>query len=366
MILQALYDYYKRKLSESESNVPPVGWVKKEIPFLVVIDKEGNFVGFQDTREKINNRLQARPFLVPSLGEKKGSGVKANLLWENIEYMFGIPVSTASKPKPNLKRVRDQHKAFQEKIDALPDNSPLIRSIKKFINNDNSSIIKKDAFWDEVLKVNQNLLIAIDGIGTSTEIPEIKEAIDSIQSDSGNNGVCLVSGEKKEIVRLEPAIKGVSGPDGKAERAFVSFNLDAFCSYGKIKNYNAPIGKDVSSAYATALNLLLSRDSRNNVRINDTTIVFWSEKYATDFDLEEELPRFIFQPSDDPDRGVQAVKNLYNWIYTGKKSDYSESKFFIMGLAPNSARIVLRFWKMGTVKQIAKNIKMHFDDLEII
>ena len=77
MILQALKEYYDRK-----PDLPRCGWEFKEIPFLVLLDKKGDFVGFKDTRESIGKKLRAKSFLVPSLGEKKGNGIKSNLFWK--------------------------------------------------------------------------------------------------------------------------------------------------------------------------------------------------------------------------------------------------------------------------------------------
>ena len=53
MILQALDEYYKRKLSDPDSHTAPEGWEWKEIPFLIVIDQEGNFKAIEDTREGV-------------------------------------------------------------------------------------------------------------------------------------------------------------------------------------------------------------------------------------------------------------------------------------------------------------------------
>ena len=45
MILKALYDYYHRS-----GNLPTMGMELKEIGFIIVIDKCGNFLRFEDRR----------------------------------------------------------------------------------------------------------------------------------------------------------------------------------------------------------------------------------------------------------------------------------------------------------------------------
>ena len=56
MILKALYDYYHRS-----GDLPVLGMELKEIGFIIVIDKYGNFLRFEDTRIHKNS---AQKFLV--------------------------------------------------------------------------------------------------------------------------------------------------------------------------------------------------------------------------------------------------------------------------------------------------------------
>ena len=50
MILQALTQYYQRK-ADNDSDIAPQGFEYKQIPFIIVIDKDGNFVQLEDTRD---------------------------------------------------------------------------------------------------------------------------------------------------------------------------------------------------------------------------------------------------------------------------------------------------------------------------
>jgi CRISPR-associated protein Csd1 len=52
MILQALKEYYDRKVSEPDSDIAPEGFEKKELQFLIVINEDGEFISIEDTREK--------------------------------------------------------------------------------------------------------------------------------------------------------------------------------------------------------------------------------------------------------------------------------------------------------------------------
>ena len=67
-------------------------------------------------------------------------------------------------------------------------------------------------------------------------------------------------------------------------------------------------GRTASFAYRTALNHLLSRDSKQKLDVGDATTVFWSE---TGSSLERDVFLFFSEPpKDDPDRNTEAVGAL--------------------------------------------------------
>jgi CRISPR-associated protein Csd1 len=72
MILQALKEYYDRKAADPESDIAPEGFERKEIPFVVVLKPEGQFVSLDDTREKVGKRLSGKTYLVPRSRTRTG------------------------------------------------------------------------------------------------------------------------------------------------------------------------------------------------------------------------------------------------------------------------------------------------------
>lgn len=370
MILQALYEYSERKATE----LAPEGFEFKEIPFLCVLDSRGGFIGFEDTRQQEGNKKRGKIFLVPALGEMKGNGIKANLLWENIEYMFGI----SSKEKGDPKRVAAQAAAFKEKIRMhVPDPSVSPWNlVLSFLESVPVDLLKKDPLWPEVGQPTSLVLLAMDGIGPLTAHPDILNGPQlGDESDSGQiEGLCLVSGKKTVIAKLLPPIKGVrdSNPTGASLVAINNVikngrnqnKTPAFASFMKEKGYNSPIGIREAEGFAKALNHMLRRDSPNKIQIGDATTVFWSEKETV---FEKKYSFFFSMPSkDDPDKGLLEMRAAIESIKSGIPPSESSSRFYVLGLAPNSARIAVRFWHQGTVGEFASNILRHFEDLEII
>jgi CRISPR-associated protein Csd1 len=372
MILQALYEYYQRKAADPESYIAPEGWEWKEMPYLIVIDTGGRFVAIEDTRSVEGKLKRARKFLLPQ-SVKRTVGTKANLLWDNIEYALGAKTTKKDKvgKERKLEDIRKRHQLFKERISEVLEqhNIPSIKALQTFLENDPVRQIEKSGFqelWKEMLEENPFVTFKIDGHSHSTICDDVKKEFKSPSVKFGN-GVCLITGEKGiEIARLHPAIKGVRGSNTQGA-ALVSFNLPAFNSYGKTQNYNSPVSESATFAYTTALNFLLGKDSSNKITIADSTIVFWAEKREAtgeSYDLEGNFSWFFTDQRDDPDRGVQAVKRLYEAINSGKLT-HSTERFYVLALAPNAARLSVRFFRQGTVQDFGQKIKQHFDDFEM-
>lgn len=361
MILQALYEYYQRKASDPKSDIAPEGWEWKEIPFLVVIDREGNFVRFEDTREADGKKKRAKRFLVPQ-GEKRSVGIKAFLLWDNIEYALGA--------NPRSRGDIDKRKeAFKKRIVDAKINHEDVQSIIKFIDKQPVLQIEKvddvQDLWNEMLDSNPFVTFKIDGSEAQVVCDILAKKRQVCCSDANvAKSVCSIKGDILEVARLHASIKGVQGTNTSGG-SIVSFNLPAFNSFGKQQSYNASISEEVAFAYTTALNRLLGKDSQNKISIGDTTIIFWAQKTTDVVDLEATFSFFFNTSKDDPDRNVQAVKALYDSVYTGKMV-YDDTHFYVLGLAPNAARISVRFWKMGTIREFAEKIVKHFEDFDIV
>lgn len=367
MILQALVEYYDRKATDPDSALAPAGFEWKEIPFALELAPDGSVVQIIDTREQQGKKLIARRFLVPQ-SVKKTSGVAANLLWETAEYVFGLD------RKDNPERAKQQRDAFVQRIESMPakvKQDDGFVALMAFLGKADSIAQIEQKFPERFTEWKEtNPVISFRLVGEPNliaERPLIHASIganENLDSETATaTGFCLVKGKADKIERLHTSIKGVWGAQSSGAN-IVSFNLDAFNSFGKAQGNNAPVGQDAAFAYTTALNHLLGRDSRQRIQVGDASTVFWSrDKCALEDDL---VALFGESGKDNPDEGSQAVANLYaaikNGVYVESKDD---NRFYVLGLAPNAARIAIRFFHSGTVSEMATNIKQHFDDLEI-
>lgn len=361
MILQALNEYYQRKTRMPDSGLAPPGFEYKPIPYLIVLSADGGFVGFDDTREGEGKKKVAKAYLVPQT-VKRSSGIAANLLWDNPNYVFGI----GSKGKPE--RAREQHIAFVEAIRsrlAQCDDAGICATLA-FLEREDFASAFEHPLWAEIMESGANLTFRLEG--DAIPVCEREAVIDALstanEKGSGEQSLCLVSGEADAIERLHPSVKGVWGAQSSGA-SIVSFNLDAFSSYGKSQGSNAPVGQRAVFAYTTALNHLLAKGSKQRIQVGDASTVFWCAMPG--HPMEELFPGFFGESDkDNPDLGVNAVSTLLNAPKTGARSFEDDgTRFYVLGLAPNAARIAVRFWQVKTVGELAVNIRKHFDDLRI-
>lgn len=367
MILQALDAYYRRKQADPDpaKRLPPYGFEEKEIPFILELARDGTLVQISDTRSGSGKKKTATRFLVPQ-AVKKTSGVAANLLWDTAEYVLGV--DTRDKPE----RVAQQHEAFRARIEALPEevkNDPGVAAVRAFLARLDPDQLEERlaAFpaWEEIKRINPYLSFRLQG---DVELVCQRAAVTAVAGGVGEEetkeGICLVRGEPAALARLHPPIKGVWGAQTSGAN-IVSFNLGAFNSWGKSQGANAPVGKPAAFAYTTALNHLLAGESRQRVQAGDTAIVFWAEE---PHDLEGCLTDLFGEPvRDDPDRQTEAVRTIYEAIQRGKFAvGNDDTRFYVLGLAPNAARIAIRFFESGTAMTIAQRVRQHFEDIRIV
>lgn len=364
MILHALTQYYQRK-AESDGGIAQEGFENKEIPFIIVIDKQGNFIQLEDTRELKVKKKVGRTFLVPKgLGRSGSKSYEvSNLLWDHYGYVL------AYAGEKGQEQADKQHASFTAKVNelkqALPDDAG-VTAVAAFLSSaEEKSKVMQAANWAECAKVKGcNLSFrlvdeAVDLVCQSKAVQAYVNQANHAQSDNIPKGICLVTGKPAPIARLHNAVKGVNAKPAP----FTSVNLSAFESYGKEQGFIFPVGEQAMFEYTTALNTLLAGENR--FRIGDVTAICWSAKPTP---LETHLASLINGGGKDkPDEHIDAVKSLYKSLYNGKYTEPDgKEKFYLLGLSPNSARIVVRFWHETTVAALSESIAAWYDDLQMV
>lgn len=367
MILQALTEYYET-LAQSGKISPP-GWGDVKVSYALCIGDDGaleQMISVQTPQQKGKKTVLAPQLMKLPAPVKRSSGVLANFLCDTSSYLLGTDLK--GKPQRALECFR-ACRALHEKLLGGVD-SPSARAVLAFFQTwqpeQAASHPALSACLEEVLS-GGNLVFRFNG-AYMHEDPLVRQAWDDHyqSAEDGPQMVCLVTGKRGPVENIHPSIKNVQGAQSSGA-ALVSFNAPAFCSYGKEQNYNAPTSKYAAFAYTTALNHLLA-DREHVYRMGDTTVVCWAKCGG---DVYQNLMGWAFfgqEPSYTLTDLQSALKNLCG----GRAVELDEARldpdmdFFILGLAPNAARLSVRFFLHNTFGNFLKNAQAHQQRLEII
>lgn len=372
MILKALYDYYHRS-----DDLPIPGMEEKEIGFLLVITKEGKFVRLEDCRI---DKSHAKTYLVKK-HVSRTSAVAANHLYDNAAYVLGYCDVTkikkeADQEKEELKTVNcleDFKKKVRSAAAACPESAAL-QAVLLFYEHSREQLLEwleKDPLWEDVKK-NLSKKYSTFSFRLEGEKKIIAEQKALLQLDSeedveGDQALCLITGKRGTLV---DTTSSTMIPGSQATAKLVAFQVNSgYDSYGKTKCGNAPITKEAEFAYTTALNALLKSGSRNKFMLGNRTFVFWASSQTEASKQAEEslfdLLGFSEEAKDDPDANVLKVRKVFESIYSGTLKVDMDDRFYILGLAPNVARIAVVYWSETSLKEFAEKILAHFEDMEI-
>ena len=367
MILQALARYYDDLLQQGKISAP--GWTKVKISYALDIGLDGQLKQVIPTRqdETVGKKTVQRPQeMVLPAPIKKTSGASSNFLWENSGYLLGI--KQKEEPQRSLKcfeTARELHHALLDGVDS-PNAKAILRFFDSWQPEEAAQHPMLSGELDEIT-AGGNLVFRIEGTYPQ-EDSRIREAWDKARNSSSKDAVkmqCLITGQEDEIVAVHPSIKGVRDAQSSGA-ALVSFNAPAFCSYGHEQNYNAPVGKHAAFAYTAALNHLLS--DRNSVQhIGDTTVVCWAEGAEEAY---QNLAQFALFGQEMPgltDNDLRAaLKRLANGLPCDDLGVDPKRPFYVLGLAPNAARLSVRFFLHDSFGKLMKNVNDHYDRMEIV
>ena len=322
----------------------------------LVIDKEGQYQKFI-----VGER---QPIETEVITAKKG---KARFLLDKCEEVLGVG-----------EKVENKHKLFLEKLESYRGVKSL-EPVFKFYDNSNENGLKKAiSSFDGIDKKSKGENITFM-VGTTRllELDEVRDAIISRYQEkekkASNGRVCSICGTSNSPVLDEPHGL-VKMPKGQtAGCALISYNENAFESYGLKGNLNSSICKECARNYIEGLNFLL-KDGHNvkgegkqkdhyqyhhRLKISDNTIaLFWTREDTELFDP--------FSMFDTPD--TSEIKNLFDSVWNGKQhigSFVDTNMFYTCTLSSAAARIAVRDWTAISLDEYKKNLAEWFRDIEI-
>ena len=375
MILQALVRYYQRMVEREAKGIAGYGYSPEKISYEIVLAPDGTVLAVNDIRDTTGKKAQPRVLDVPQ-PEKRTVGIKSNFLWDKTSYVLGVSATS--------KRTDKEHEAFkafhEEALAGTQDEG--LQALLAFLRRWSPDQFQAPLFLEEMLDAN-----LVFRLGDERRHLHEREAAQTVrarllgkesaeegaQPISVSSAICLVNGEVAPIARLHPAIKGVNGAQSSGA-SLVSFNLDAFTSYGKSQGDNAPISEQAAFAYTSVLNYLLRRspDNRQRLQVGDTSVVFWAEAAGSEADAQaaESFLASLLVPADD-DSEAERLRTVLDGLSKGRPlAELAPglapgTRMYVLGLAPNASRLSVRYWQADTLEVFAKRLAEHAQDLRI-
>lgn len=401
MILQSLVGFYDR-LERRGEQIPQHGYMPAQISFVVLIDSNGLPQGKIDLREKDNNRLRAVIRQVPKVRDHNNSGKDPFLFWDNTGYALGLSAKQMKRGSAT-----EQFECFKAaNLEATQGtNCVELLAFQNFLANWNPAQPEAIGIDPEDYEAN----VVFRRVGSDILVHEsiAAKSIWALRlSTEAKTSLCLVTGRNLPVERLHPKFPALVA--GGSRAPIVSFNADAFESYGKEQGANAPVSVDAAFRYGAALNWLLDRSNSRSFRLGETTLVFWADElpseggeviaaaaeeailneFATPRDTEPDVEAAI-----EPNEDAEVDDSDFDWSdHAAPRDADAESasiigadaesirtqrtapdisaippgiRLHMLGLSPNSGRIAVRLWLDGTYGDFAKNIANHHQLMEI-
>lgn len=374
MILQSLYDLYERLADDDAYDIAEPGFSPQKVSFRIVLQPDGALFAIEDARVPNDaGKLMPARMRVPGEAKSPGSGINPGLLWDNQTYLLGRqpedkPPGFAEK---RFVAFRQRHLDLEGQI-SQPTFSSVCRFLEKWAPPrlaDHPILLEVGTGFGVFQMIGEAVPVhATPAIRTwwKGHLPQDEEVV---------TGQCLLSGEITSIARLHPKIKGIAGAQA-AGASLVSFNAPAYESYGKDQSYNSPVGEDAAFRYGTALNALLTgpQSSKHRIRIGDTTCVFWTDKKTIledifaaisgsgDHALEETQDHQMREKIQAFLSALQQGREAYGDI----ADDPETTRFYLLGLAPNAARLSVRFFYQSSIRELLDHLRKHRADSEIV
>jgi len=374
MILTALVEYYERLAAQGK--VPAFGLTQEKVGYSILLNRDGKVKDVINLSDCADKKSKWTMLTVPASFKRSGIAPPPFFLWDKTAFVLGVEQKAgADTPTLNPRSCEVFKDLHLDRLAGATDDG--LVALRKFIE---TWIPGEWRQCEHIVKhtpaiFSANVVFRLDGEpGYIHERPAAQELVKRYSAaDEATLGLCLVSGEARPIARLHPAIKGVWGSQASGA-SIVSFNLDAFNSYGKDRGANSPVSVHAAFAYTTVLNHLLLRDPRHRqcVQIGDASVVFWAQ--AKDQHQQEAAESLFFStleppPSDSAE--AAKLKHALDGVSEGRAlhdldlNFDSAAKIFVLGLSPNASRLSVRYWFCESIGVFTKRFSQHYDDLAI-
>lgn len=348
-------------------DAPAIGYSAEKIGFIISLNADGTVAHIVDLRAGEGKKKTAPSMMVPQ-AVKRTVAIAPNFLWDKTSYVLGVTAGEGKRSAAEHAEFVARHReALQQQADE--GLNAFARFLEKW-----SPVQFTGPLWPDEMK-DQNVAFYLEAERLEGTMIHDRPAARDLwatlsNSDEAAQQICLVTGEAGPVARLHPSIKGVWGGQSSGG-AIVSFNLDAFASYGHEQGDNAQVSEVAAFKYTTALNRFLSSDSGQRVQIGDASTVFWAD--SADAELAGEAESIFAQLMDPGTLDADATSRIADKLTRIRNGmplrniepELGGVRFHVLGLAPNAARISIRFYYEDSFGALTRNYQRYLQDMAL-
>lgn len=354
-------------------DAPAIGYSAEKIGFLISLNLDGTVAHVVDLRTGEGRKKVAPVHVVPQSFKRPGVTPRPFFLWDNCNYALGVE----SIQDPADDRFDTFKRKHLQLLSAEADEGLL--AFCRFLSAWKPEYIGSHVGLDELK--SQKVAFALESERQERLLHQRPRALEvwaehrdswlAVSDKRAGGAVCLVTGKYAAVARTHPAIKGIPSSSGKDADSIVSYNMQAFESYGHEQGDNAQVSEVAAFKYTTALNRYLGTDSGHRVQIGDASTVFWAD--AGDRAAAEEAESIFLQlvnPGGNETAAVQDIADKLTRIRKGEplrdiEPKLDDVRFFVLGLSPNAARISIRFYYEDSFGVLARNYQRYLQDMDL-
>lgn len=345
MILQRIIEF-DQKFGEGL----PAGYRRLQVHHILQLTGQGELRAVIPVMEQAGKKVVGRLLPVPDL-KRSGSAPGAALFVDLAKYVL------ARGAEDDPKDYAPYRERFLELARSCANDSPdqQIQTALKFLetldpNDERFSAVEPD----------HRIAIEVDGKPIA-DLPDSQHfwAAYVRQKTAAKGGAahaqCLVTGELCEPVRIF-AQKVVGVPNTNQGRAdLISFNADAFCSYGLDQSLNSPISPEAAEGITRGLNQLIGTE-KHRIRLGPVVYVAWCRDDA-EFDFWKVL--------EDP-QSEHVSDLLTSPVKGGVAETLNSADFFVLSLSGANSRIIVRDYHETTLDNAKANLGKWFQRLQLV
>lgn len=373
-MLAQLVEYARNKGVGSEP-----GFTTKEIRWLVGVSLAGRFTGLipLDQPKPAPDLSQAEMMRLPGYLSEQGHKVEqaAHFLADTCTVVFGLTEKNAQgnpkNPEEHAKNLQKQQ-TFRLLIELAALQVPLLAPIRQMLSDPQQVQRVLEALEAQSQKKGKEKLRPTDKISFFVNETCVLDCPDwhdwwrrfraQAFPPAGGSGQMrsFASGELVMPASTHPKVTKLGG--SAFGHALVTYDKEAFESYGLSQGENAAVEEASATAYRAGLDALLEKAKT----LGEMKVVVW---YDREIPEEDDFFRDLFAPSSEAEEleALDRARRVLESLKTGEAPpSLRNARFFSAALSPASGRVMVRDWQTGQLEDFVQAVKTWFEQLSIV